>query len=78
MLAPVALEWWRTRPHLDPARYAVLRLVEDAAYGSGVLASAVRQRRLRVLTPQVRLPTWGARAQPPLGGAAGERSFSRR
>lgn len=56
MLVPVALEWVRTRPDVDPARYAALRLVEDAAYGSGVLASAGRQGRLRVLVPEVRLP----------------------
>jgi mycofactocin glycosyltransferase len=56
MLAPVALEWWRQRPGLDPARYAALRLIEDAAYGTGVLVSAVRRRRPGVLLPDVRLP----------------------
>ena len=32
------------------------RLVEDAVYGTGVIASAVRQRRLRVLLPVIRKP----------------------
>lgn len=56
MLAPVLLEWVRQRPAVDPARYAVLRLVEDAAYGSGVLTSSLRGRRWRALRPEVRLP----------------------
>jgi mycofactocin glycosyltransferase len=54
MLAPVALEWVRERPDVDPARYALLRLAEDAAYGSGVIASAVRGRRPGALLPVVR------------------------
>ena len=62
MLVPVALEWWRHRPDVDPLRYAGLRLLEDAAYGSGVLASAVRARRPGVLRPEVRLP--GRRPAP--------------
>jgi mycofactocin glycosyltransferase len=57
MLAPLALEYARTRPRVDPVRYAALRLVEDAAYGSGVLASVVRARQPRALLPYVRLPS---------------------
>ena len=34
----------------------LLRLAEDAAYGSGVLASAVRARTAGPLLPRVRLP----------------------
>jgi mycofactocin system glycosyltransferase len=56
MLAPVALEWMRERPDVDPARYALLRLAEDAAYGSGVVASAVRGRRPGALLPVIRGP----------------------
>lgn len=56
MLAPIALEWLRNRPEMDPARYALLRLVEDAAYGSGVLVSAVRRRTFGPLKPEVRFP----------------------
>jgi len=59
MLAPIALEWWRNRPDVDPVRYVLLRLGEDAAYGSGVLVSAVAGRRPGALLPQVRFP--GAR-----------------
>ena len=56
MLAPIAWEYASHRPRVDPARYAVLRLIEDAAYGSGVIASAFWRRTLSPLTPQVRLP----------------------
>jgi mycofactocin glycosyltransferase len=55
-LAPVALEWVRERPDVDPARYLLLRLAEDAAYGSGVITSAVRGRRPGALLPVIRGP----------------------
>jgi GT2 family glycosyltransferase len=63
MLVPVVLEWVRQRPQVDPARYAALRLVEDAAYGSGVLRSSLRDRRWAALRPEVRLPSrpWSGR-----------------
>jgi len=54
MLAPIALEWLRHRPQVDPVRYTALRLLEDAAYGSGVIASAVRARSLAPLRPAFR------------------------
>ncbi|GAA1674772.1 putative glycosyltransferase [Citricoccus zhacaiensis] len=39
---------------LDPARHLALRLVADAAYGTGVLRAAVRSRRWAVLRPRLR------------------------
>jgi hypothetical protein len=39
---------------LDPVRHLVLRLVADAAYGTGVLRAAVRSRRWAVLRPRLR------------------------
>ncbi|GAB3361306.1 mycofactocin biosynthesis glycosyltransferase MftF [Modestobacter lapidis] len=57
MLAPIALEHVRSRPAIGPVSYAALRLIEDAAYGTGVLLSAVTARRPGVLCPQVRWPT---------------------
>jgi mycofactocin system glycosyltransferase len=56
MLAPIALEWLRERPAVDPPRYLALRLAEDAAYGTGVLTSAVRGRRPAALLPLIRFP----------------------
>ncbi|MEV5831238.1 mycofactocin biosynthesis glycosyltransferase MftF [Spirillospora sp. NPDC052242] len=56
MLAPIALEWLRERPDVDPVRYAVLRLAEDVAYGSGVTAASARARSAAPLRPDVRFP----------------------
>jgi mycofactocin system glycosyltransferase len=56
MLAPLVLEWLRGQREVDPGRYVLLRLVEDAAYGTGVIASAVRRRHLGVLLPVIRQP----------------------
>jgi mycofactocin glycosyltransferase len=56
LLAPIAWEWATERPALDPLRYAALRLVDDAAYGSGVIASSMRDRSLAPLLPRVRMP----------------------
>ncbi|XKH54286.1 mycofactocin biosynthesis glycosyltransferase MftF [Citricoccus nitrophenolicus] len=39
---------------LDPVRHLALRLVADAAYGTGVLRAAVRSRRWAVLRPRLR------------------------
>lgn len=59
MLAAPVREWLTRRPHLDLPRYLMLRLAEDAAYGSGVIVSAVRSRRPAVVLPQVRRPRRG-------------------
>jgi len=59
MLAPMALEYVRHRPKLDVPRYVLLRLADDAAYGSGVISSACRQLRPAVLMPRVRWPSLG-------------------
>lgn len=62
MLFPVFREWLTRRPDIDLPRYLGLRLAEDAAYGSGVIAGAVRQRQPNVVIPRVRMPS--ARRQP--------------
>jgi mycofactocin system glycosyltransferase len=56
MLVPIAMDYWRERPALDPLRYLSLQLLDDAAYGSGVIASALRHRSVRPLAPVVRVP----------------------
>jgi mycofactocin glycosyltransferase len=73
MLAPIALEYVRQRPPVDPARYAGLRLLEDAAYGSGVVVSALRGHRGGVLLPRIRVP-----GIPAAASAAARRWFRRR
>ena len=54
MLLPLALEWVREPRRLDPIRYAALRLVADAAYGTGVLVSSWQHRMIRAVAPAVR------------------------
>ncbi|UGQ12655.1 glycosyltransferase [Yinghuangia sp. ASG 101] len=61
MLAPVAAEWWTRRPAraLDPVRWIALRLADDLCYGTGVTASAWRDRSAAALLPDVRFPIPG-------------------
>jgi mycofactocin system glycosyltransferase len=54
MVAPVLADWVRLRPPLDPVRYLGLRLLADAAYGTGVLASCLRRRTVEPLRPRLR------------------------
>lgn len=54
MLAAPVREWRIRRPDLDLPRYLVLHLAADAAYGLGVIISAVRSRHPAVLLPRVR------------------------
>lgn len=56
MIAPVVAEWARERPELDPLRYTGIRLLADAAYGSGVIAGAVQGRTGAPLLPRWRRP----------------------
>jgi mycofactocin glycosyltransferase len=53
VLAPVVIDWARGARTLDPVRYTALRLVADAAYGSGVIVGAARARRAGPLLPEV-------------------------
>ena len=57
MLAPVLFEWTAQRPGVNLPHYLALRLAEDAAYGTGVIAGAVRSRRGSVLLPRLRRRT---------------------
>jgi mycofactocin system glycosyltransferase len=59
MLIPIAQEWFTRRTAMDLPRYVALRLLEDAAYGSGVIIGALRRGRPGVLLPLVRLPGRG-------------------
>ena len=56
MLAPIAVEFTTQRPPLDLVRYTAMRLIDDAAYGTGVLTSCLRARRVNALRPTIRWP----------------------
>ncbi|MGA1836265.1 mycofactocin biosynthesis glycosyltransferase MftF [Herbiconiux sp. 11R-BC] len=53
-LLDVAIEHRRTKVRLDPVRFAVLRRLDDLAYGAGVWVSAFRGRSWRALLPDIR------------------------
>jgi hypothetical protein len=52
-LLPSLAEWWVDRPKLDPLRYTFMRIVDDAAYGAGVWASAWNNRTAAPLKPEI-------------------------
>lgn len=49
--ADTAAAWARQRPDLDPATFAVLRRLDDLAYGYGVWRGALRARSAKALLP---------------------------
>jgi mycofactocin glycosyltransferase len=54
VLAPPLLDWLDRRPPLDPARYVVARLLDDAGYSLGVWQGCVERRTVRPLLPRLR------------------------
>lgn len=64
VVVPAAVDWCTDRPELDPVRYLALRVLDDAAYGAGVWAGAMRHRSVGALLPAFE-------AWPPKGGPAG-------
>jgi mycofactocin system glycosyltransferase len=53
LLAPPLVEYVRRRPPVDPLRWTVAVLADDAAYGLGVWAGCLRQRTMRPLLPRI-------------------------
>ena len=51
MTVPPLIEWGRRRPRLGPVTWVALRLADDMAYGTGVWAGAVSERRSGCLRP---------------------------
>jgi len=54
VLAPPLLDWLDRRPPLDPARYVVARLLDDAGYSAGVWQGCAQRRTVRPLLPVLR------------------------
>ena len=52
-LIPSLAEWWEKRPRLDPVRFTLLRIIDDAAYGTGVWRTALRERDAGALVPTI-------------------------
>ena len=53
-LADTVIEYARTKPRLDPVRFALARRLDDASYGAGVWWSAIRARSPKALLPDLR------------------------
>jgi len=53
VLAPPLLDWAGRRPPLDPVRYVAARLLDDAAYSTGVWKGCLRRGSFRALLPAV-------------------------
>ena len=58
LVVPAVVDWYRTRRahQLDPARYLLLRLLDDGAYGLGVWRGALRAGTIAPLVPD--LTSW--------------------
>jgi mycofactocin glycosyltransferase len=52
-LGPPAAEWLRGRPRLDPARFTLGYLADEAAYGAGVYRGALAGRIAAPLLPRI-------------------------
>lgn len=52
LLAPVVREWWHRRPDEDPLTFAGRALLDEAAYGAGVLSGCASHRTLAPLRPR--------------------------
>lgn len=57
LLAPAAVEWHERRPREDLGPYTARVLLDQAAYGAGVLAGCLRHRTLGPLVPRAKAGT---------------------
>jgi hypothetical protein len=52
VLVPPLVLWARRRPDLDPARFALVSVLDDSAYGAGVWWSSLREHTVTPLVPR--------------------------
>lgn len=55
LVTPPLVEWVRRRPAIDPIRWLLASIADDAAYGAGVWAGCVRSRSIGPLVPDIRV-----------------------
>ncbi len=46
---PAVMDWMATRPSIDPARYVVVRVLDDVAYGAGLWQGCAQARSVDAL-----------------------------
>jgi hypothetical protein len=59
LLGPPLTAWSARRRSLDPVRYVLGHLADDVAYGTGVWAGCIRERRFDAIIPD--LSNWPGR-----------------
>jgi mycofactocin glycosyltransferase len=69
-LGPPLAEWLRSRPRLDPARFTLGYLADEAAYGAGVYRGALAGRTAAPLLPRI---AWRPLPRPARRRLPGER-----
>ena len=57
LFVPPLVEWARRRPGIDPVRWLLASIADDATYGAGVWAGCVRSRSVGPLLPDLRFRT---------------------
>ena len=53
-LGPAVYEWWIKRPHLDVVRFALMKMLDNTAYGAGVWKGVIATRNAAPLIPTVK------------------------
>ena len=53
-LGPAVYEWWTKRPHLDVVRFALMKMLDNTAYGAGVWKGVIATRNAAPLIPTVK------------------------
>ncbi len=59
VVVPPLVEWWRRRPPIDPVRWSLASVIDDASYGAGVWVGCLRARSFGPL-----VPTFGSTGSP--------------
>ena len=52
-VVPALADWWETRPRLDPVRFTILRVIDDAAYGAGAWKKIIGERDAGAMLPVI-------------------------
>jgi mycofactocin system glycosyltransferase len=74
-LLPPLVDWWRTKPGLDPVRFVALSMVDDASHAAGIAAGAASARSVAPFVPDLRGGAATEVASTATPSAAGTRRY---
>lgn len=57
LIVPALIDWFRTRPGLDPITHTALRAIDHGSYCAGVWSGVLRSRSVAALLPSIRTST---------------------